>query len=425
VIATLLVALIAALPDLPAEEGWAPWWRPVSELTLRAFADRDNLRPYSTPVLERGIAGDVGVTCERVEAIPCGRGAGVSAELATQAGLGRGATAGLRVLAVGGGGGYGPVLVVDRAFLDFTRGPISLEVGRNALPLGPGERTQLMVSTNAPPLDHLRAALAFPLGPARVDVLYAVARLRAPQAFVGTLLSIQRLQLALGPVTLGGTRLLQLGGQGRPLSLEEFVIEHFGREPGPDGKGISNNRVAFDAAVRFARVHAYYELALEDTRKEMLDAIQFDGDHLFGLDVDLRFGPLQSLLVEAQKTGRVSQEHWQYTTGMTNAGRAIGSPLGPDAASVYAGARFAGGVSPWVEWLRFATDQYIADDTGIRRVSEGVSEHHLRAGGSLRRPTPLGDAELSAWGERIGAFSFQVGDTRWGFGASLALTVAL
>src|SRR5439155_13226067 len=109
-------------------------------------------------------------------------------------------------------------------------------------------------------LDHVRISTARPLdlfgengSVLRLNLRYFVGSLRDPQRFPGTLLTGARAQLDLfDQLELGGTRLLQLCGDGAPsCSFGQFLEEHFVRQSGPTGAGISNNRLSFDISYLF------------------------------------------------------------------------------------------------------------------------------------------------------------------------------
>src|SRR5205807_8849212 len=93
-------------------------------------------------------------------------------------------------------------------------------------------------------------------------------------------------------------------------------------------------RLSFDLTVRLPELRGtrlYYEIAFEDTRTAFFNSLQYDADHLLGLEVRaLQLGPFRRAFIELEHTGWVSHEHSIFTTGMTNAGRTFGSALGPD-----------------------------------------------------------------------------------------------
>src|SRR5258708_34734074 len=131
-----------------------------------------------------------------------------------------------------------------------------------------------MVSDNAVPQDGIRAQLhpvALPFAPwLRVSLFYFLDRLRGPQTFRGTLLDCTRAQLDFADrVQLGGSRLLQLGGDGAPDfgGFTGFILEHFGRGRGGGGVGTAeDNPLLFDLSIRFPelpRARLYYEIAFE------------------------------------------------------------------------------------------------------------------------------------------------------------------
>jgi hypothetical protein len=295
-----------------------------------------------------------------------------------------------------------------------------------------------MVSTHAVPQDGIRAQLrpvSLPFAPdVRVSLFYFLDRLRSPQAFRGTLLDCARAQLDFGPrVQLGGSRMMELGGDGAPDygGITGFILEHFGRtREGIAAGSAENNRLSFDLSVSIPELsgaRVYYEIAFEDTRKAFFNSLQYDADHLLGLEVRaLRVGPWRRLFIELEHTGWVSQEHWLFTSGMTNAGRTLGSALGPDGTSLWLRADLEFGplqLSPWAEWLRFVSDRYDSDQTrGVFVTASGPKEHRQRLGAELLlQLAPSWWVAAGAFGERIGNADLAVGNTRYGGGATATL----
>jgi len=178
--------------------------------------------------------------------------------------------------------------------------------------------------------------------------------------------------------------------------------------------------------LRGARV--YYEMALEDTRIRVFNMLQFDADHLLGIEVRaLRLGPWRRLFIELQHTGWVSQEHGTFTTGMTNGGRTLGSALGPDGTSIWARAdlELAGVLlSPWAEWLRFVSDRYGSDEArGVFVSAVGPRENRQRVGADLQAQLAPGwRLSAGAFGERVGTADLIEGATRFNAGLRAALT---
>src|SRR5207248_8237534 len=85
---------------------------------------------------------------------------------------------------------YEPALELDRAYVNFELGPVALEVGRDEQVLGPGVRSDMMLSESAAPLDHVRVSTSHPLdllgergSLLRFSLRYFIARLRDPQRF--------------------------------------------------------------------------------------------------------------------------------------------------------------------------------------------------------------------------------------------------
>jgi hypothetical protein len=264
----------------------------------------------------------------------------------------------------------------------------------------------------------------------RGNILYVVGRLRGPQALSGNLVTIARGQVdILDSIELGMMQLLQLGGEGAPsMGVWEFFAEHFRRRDLSAGPmDSSNRRVSFDVAVQpgwLWGARLYYELAFEDTREEVLDAVRFDADHLVGLEL-AAIGPgrRHGVVVEAQRTGVRSHEHSVRTTGFTNAGRVGGSPLGPDARSLFGGGRIElgwGTVLPWAEVARLSSDTYLfVVRGGISRASDGVDELRYRAGSRIRVPIGPGlRVEGEGWTEHVRRAGFEPGQERQNLGAA-------
>lgn len=397
--ATLLLLLLARLavaaPDeAPAEVLPSGWWvAPLERLRLTGTLFDVAERPYSTAVRPRNVAGSISIACERQEGRPCGDGAAGFVELDSAAGYGRWLRSFVRLRAQAGEH-VENTLVLDRAFVAGELGPLAAEVGRAAIVLGPSARTQLGWGTNAPPITHVRLSTSRPLELAsslRGSATWIVGRLRAPQRYPHALISIARVQLDVGKnLELGTMQLLQLGGDGAPqLGFWDFLAEHVRRKDlSATATDTSNRRFGGDIAFRIPELGArlYYVLIFEDIRRaRFIDAFRYDADHLFGIELpavggDRRYG----LVLEWHQTGFRSQEHSPRTTGFTNLGRVVGSPLGPDATSVYAGGRvelpFATAY-PWIEVATLSSDTYEQITKGpINRLAHGPSETRYRAG---------------------------------------------
>lgn len=411
------------------------WFLPLQRLSLRGQAADEHDRPYSLPLRPRDIAGGIALSCEYQEGRPCGDGVGSAVELDSAIGYGTLFTAATRVRAAAGTASYANELLLDRAYLRFDYGAFSLQAGRDALAVGPSVRAALMVSRNAAPQDGIRAQL-HPVAIAqnvRLSLFYFLDRLRDPQRFHGTLLDLTRAQLDFWDrVQLGGSRMLMLGGEGAPDygGFTGFILEHFGRTK--EGVGTAeNNRLSFDLSVRVPELRGarfYYEIAFEDTRKAFFNSLQYDADHLLGVELrDLRLGPFRRLFVELEHTGWVSQEHGVFTTGMTNRGRTLGSALGPDGTSLWARADFQLAnltVSPWVEWLRFISDRYDSNQSqGVFVTAVGPIEHRQRLGADLRAASSeMLWFSLGAFVERIGNADLVEGNTRFSGGVTASIT---
>jgi hypothetical protein len=255
----------------------------------------------------------------------------------------------------------------------------------------------------------------------------ALVRMREPQIYPGTLVGISRIQFDIAKnVELGGTHLLQFNGQGanEQLGVLDFILEHFRRKQrSADQDDSSNRRVSFDVAFRLGiagGTRVSYELAFEDMRKYFHDAIRHEGDHLLGIQTE-------HVLVELGKTGYRSHEHSPRTTGFTNRGFLVGSPLGPDTLSGFVRVRVPLPhltLYPWLELVRFANDQYMPIEFGpLTRIDSGLGEKRYRAGARVRIPLPHDLwLDVDAMLERIHDRAFVEGAGATAGGLTAALT---
>lgn len=411
-------------PSLPADR--PAWWaRPLTRALVRAIAVRDPGRPYSTVAHRRDVAGVLAVSCEHTEGRPCTSGAGLLSELDTAAGYGDWISAAARVRAVAGSGAYAADVTLDRLYLHAELGPIAAEVGRDVIVIGPAARTQLAWGDHAPPLDHVRMSTAKPIALTSsldASVLWIVGQLREPQRYPDNLVSITRGQLDIAhTVEVGITQLLQTGGDGAPaVGVWDFLLEHVRRGNLSAGEAdTSNRRLGLDVAARIAGGRLYYALMFEDWRDRFHDALRHDADHLLGAEA-------HGIVVEVHRTGVRSHEHTPRTTGFTNAGRIVGSPLGPDALSIYASARFdvrGTTLTPWVELARLSSDRYtFVGDGPIEHTERRISEVRYRAG--LRVRHALRDdlrIEAEALYEHIDRFLFLRAAQRDNVGATVSV----
>lgn len=434
--AQLLEAGMPADPSLVDRWTRGFWAAPLRRLTQRLALVSDKPAIFVPGIYSEQLVGSLDISCERQEGRPCGEGAGAMVELDSAAGYGKWVSVFSRFRVSGGMNDYGAGFAVDRAYLNAELGPIALEVGRDVLVLGPGSRTQLLLGTNAAPLDQIRISTAHPIKipkvPARVSLLYAFARLRDPQRFTGSFLSIARLELELlGRLQLGVANLLEMGGEGAPgFSFGEFIVEHFKPQPGPNGSGISNRRIAFDVSwfCRTCRSRFYYEFAFEDWRYQFGSAMAYDTDHLLGWEMPVlpRVGR-HGLLVEVQHTSPISQGHSMFSSGMTNAGRVLGSPLGPNAWSGFLGLRVdlrRAMLWPWFEYVRRSSDQYSCPyHQSCFRTAAGVAESRYRVGlNGQFRPRQGMRVDLRAFAELVTTSAFMPGRTDGNVGLELVVS---
>jgi hypothetical protein len=383
------------VPEAPAvPTGW--WIRPIERAALRVELVDEAARAYTTAARPRDVAGMLALSCADQQGRPCGNGLGLAAELDAAAGYGAWAAGAVRLRARTGSDPRSTALDLDRAYVDAELGPIAAELGRDVLVLGPAAHTLLGWGTNAPPLDQLRLSGTRPLALSpgvRVNAVYVLGRLAAPQTYPGDLVSIARSQLDVDDrFELGAMQLLQLGGDGAPgFGLRDFVLEHVRRrDPSASASDSSNRRVGLDAAAHiagFGGARITYQLMFEDLRKQLVDALRYDADHVLGMQT-------RWLTVEWQHTGMRSYEHVPRLTGFTTGGSIVGDPLGPGAQAVFVAARLPvpwGVVNPWVEVAELASDTYaFTGDGRIARTSDGTTELRFRIGARARLPVGHG-----------------------------------
>jgi len=412
------------------------WVRPIARLTNRLTLASDLARPYSVPARPRSINGSVDMVCEHQEGRPCGDGLHEVLEMDSSAGIGSWMSAFSRIQSRTGTSGSGSTgLEIDRLYANLELGSAELAVGRNIVGIGPGRRTQLIWGDQPPPLDHVAFSvhsLKIPNVPIVLGGAYLVGMLDAPQRFAHSLVTISRGYAEISDrLCLGITNLLLLGGDGAPhVGFGQFFEEHVTRTGPWPGEGVSDRRVALDLTlqVRPLKSTFYTEMAFEDTRRQFVSALTYDTDYLVGWAASaLGRKGRHGFLVELHHTGVRSQEHGLFASGMTSGGRTAGSPLGPDATSLYVSPRwdFENGIasiSPWTEFIRIGSDVYdFPEHAAISRSSSGLAEIRSRAG--LR---VLGILQPGLWMqvdsfvEHIGNDAFQVSTRN---NAALSLTV--
>lgn len=265
--------------------------------------------------------------------------------------------------------------------------------------------------------------------------VYLVGRLRSPQTYHGNLVTIGRVQLDVAKnLEIGLIQLLQLEGDGaRQLGLWGFLAEHVRRsDPSATATDSSNRRFGGDFAFHIrdlAGARFYYSLIFEDIRKAYwYDAVRYDADHVLGVDfAAIGPGHRHGITFEWQQTGHRSQEHNKRTTGFTNMGNVVGSPLGPDAKSLYAGGRVElgwGTLYPWLELAWLSSDTYQLVGHGpITPITDGVTESRYRLGSRVRVPLLSGvSIEGTAIAEHVASFAFISSDDRNNLGIIASIT---
>jgi hypothetical protein len=376
----------------PSEHGF--WAKPVTRLSSRWSLAHDEPRTYSTPARPRLILGAVELACEHQEGRPCGNGGYGSVELDSSSGYGSWLSAFSRLRAGAATNDQTTLgVTVDRLYLNLELGPAQLMFGRNVLMIGPGRHTQLLWGSNAPPLDRVALTLRrleIPGIPVAIGGGYILGRLDSPQRFPNSLVSIARVHVEIADrLCLGMTNLLELGGSGAPhVGLGQFVEEHVHRTGIWPGEGVSNRRLGYDLALQLKPLNSlfYFEFVFEDWRAQFRSTLAYDVDYLVGWSTSgLGHNRNYGFVLEFLRTGVRSQEHGVFNSGMTSGGHTIGSPLGPDAVSLYTNPYWRVHerltLSPWVELIHSGSDTYTFPETSsIVRTSSGLAEIRWRAG---------------------------------------------
>lgn len=413
----VMLAVLATTSTAHADDVWL---QPITQASLHLAAYDEADRPYSVATRPRDVVGELAVSCEHTEGEPCGDGVGAYGEVDSTGGYGEWLSIQSRLRVRAGTRNYGTDVDIDHLHVDAHARGYRFELGRDILQLGPKSHTQVGWGDNAPPLDMVRASYANERG----GLMYVVGRLRDPQTFSGSLVTIARGELVLGPVRLGAMQLLELEGDGAPhLGPWGFIEEHVTRgDASASSTDSSNRRVGLDVDWQTSFARFYYELMFEDWRRQLADALRYDADHVVGLE---RSG----LTVEWQKTGFRSMEHTPRITGFTNAGRVVGSPLGPDAEALYVAQRIGIcndpriSVTPWVEVAQLSSATYsYGFHQPIDRVSAGQAELRYRVGARSEWREVHSGVEVGVIYEHIEDFAFVTGARRNSVGMDLEVT---
>jgi len=219
-------------------------------------------------------------------------------------------------------------------------------------PLGPGMPGGTLVSANARPLRALSlgADTAFTLpwlfryaGRVRAELFVADLGAR-DQIFPHSKLTVYKVTISPTPnLELGAGMMDEFGGHGAPpLSFVNRVTDLFPfltwLKKGAD-KQESNKIAPLDVRVRVPALRgatAYWELSLDDFDARRLGSVLWeDSGQLFGLSLPrLRDDGTLSLDAFFQHTSLRLYEHGQFASGIQYREQILGSPLGPNGASL-------------------------------------------------------------------------------------------
>ena len=227
-------------------------------------------------------------------------------------------------------------------------GNVALTVGREHVVWGQSPRGGLVLSTNPGALLAASIANEFPaalpgplgvLGPARVQLLFADLGTEA-QRFAHTTLFGARASILPSPrLELGAQLLVQSGGEGAPSqSLRDRLLDYLFLPDVFSKRELeaSNKLAALDARLRVPEARGlelWVEMAIDDIDIDRFRSMMWEdgswsvGARIERLDAEGRL----ALRLEGEHTGLRMYEHFQFTSGLTLAGRLLGSELGPNA----------------------------------------------------------------------------------------------
>jgi hypothetical protein len=250
---------------------------------------------------------------------------------------------------------------LSTGYVKLTLWNIELQAGRDSLWWGPGYNGSLIMSSNAPPLDHVRIGPAEPfrlpligdwIGPTKIMAFFAVLEERR---------EIPRPDLAgirgtISPFTwleLGGSYVNMFGGETPPRLrgvgdyLRVFIDPAAQDQNRGDERFRNNSLFSVDAELRFSNVDQYYipardlrlytEFGWDDTCCStawlpLKDAASYlFGMHLMGLFGD---DSLEARM-EVSFSSRFSFQHNQFTQGYWTRGHVISHLMGTDGASAF------------------------------------------------------------------------------------------
>jgi hypothetical protein len=257
---------------------------------------------------------------------------------------------------------------LQAGYVKLTLWNVELQAGRDSLWWGPGYNGSLIMSNNAPPLDHVRIGAAEPfrlpligewIGPTKIMAFFAVLeeRREIPRPDLGGIRG------TISPFTwleLGGSYVNMFGGETPPRLrgvgdyLRVFIDPEAQDQNRGDERFRNNSLFSVDAELRFANVDRFYvpardlrlygEFGWDDTCCStafipLADAASYlFGLHLMGLlgddSLEARF--------ELAFSSRFSFTHNQFTQGYWTRGHVMSHFMGTDGSSAFSriGKRF-------------------------------------------------------------------------------------
>jgi len=216
---------------------------------------------------------------------------------------------------------------------------LALSFGRGELWWGEGRWGTLVLSNNAPPLDHVRFETDRPLslGPlGSLKFAAMMARLEDERYVPNPLLLGGGVSWLVGPVELGAVRTVMFGGEGKPLpgSASDWTDLLLAKSEHTWGRGLDTDqllnvcgRLSIPEVRKLGSSLRYFGLYFEYGAESAMGGLPASIAHVLGAVLD--FGHTDVRL-EYAETENPSPwyEHYVYKSGYTHEGRVMGHHIG-------------------------------------------------------------------------------------------------
>lgn len=240
---------------------------------------------------------------------------------------------------------------IQNAYATFKAGNFALEVGRDSLVWGIGERGGLLLSTNPRPLDQFHITNPKPARLPWVFKYLGEWRYTLFAANLGPGYSrkwawLAGYKLSLMPIKyleLGFGHIVTIGGEGAPTPSALDVIGEFcGFRPAGSSStstNFTNHLYELEYMVRIVPLRGlqiYGDISIDDKLGSFKNMFKYGGAYLWGLYLPaLNSTGSADLRVEYVRVGPLQYRHVLYPDGYTLNRKLIGSDAGPDADTLH------------------------------------------------------------------------------------------